>query len=63
MAERAPSRLTEAILETAEGMHRTGIVGDATYEKIRVRHLGEKSKSAALPKRPKGPARNDKLAP
>lgn len=34
------SRLTEALLETAEGMHRTGIMNDEEYRKITVRHLG-----------------------
>jgi len=34
------SRLTEALLETAEGMHRTGIMDDVTYHQITVRHLG-----------------------
>jgi putative transcriptional regulator len=34
------SRFTLAMLETAEGMHRIGIMDDAAYEKITVRHLG-----------------------
>ncbi|WP_145206899.1 MULTISPECIES: DNA-binding transcriptional regulator [Sphingomonadaceae] len=34
------SKLTEALLETAEDMHRAGLMGDETYEKITVRHLG-----------------------
>jgi putative transcriptional regulator len=34
------SKLTEAILETAEGMHRIGILDDEEYNKITVRHLG-----------------------
>lgn len=34
------SRLAEALLETAEGMHRIGVMDDATYQKITVRHLG-----------------------
>jgi len=34
------SRLTEALLETAEGMHRIGVMDDKTYRKITVRHLG-----------------------
>ncbi len=34
------SRLTEELLEMAEGMHRTGIMDDAAYRKIIVRHLG-----------------------
>jgi putative transcriptional regulator len=35
------SRATEAILETAAGMHRTGIMSDADYSKITMRHLGK----------------------
>jgi putative transcriptional regulator len=35
------SRATEAILETAAGMHRTGIMNDAEYSKIIMRHLGK----------------------
>jgi putative transcriptional regulator len=34
------SRLTEALLETAEGMHGIGIMNNETYDKITVRHLG-----------------------
>ena len=37
---RKQSRLTEALLETAEGMHRTGMLDDAEYRTITVRHLG-----------------------
>jgi putative transcriptional regulator len=44
-----PSRLNEAILETAGDMHRLGIMDDATYQKITVRHLGEKALPAATP--------------
>jgi len=45
----APSRLGEAILETAGDMHRLGIMDDAIYEKITLRHLGEKPVVAAKP--------------
>jgi putative transcriptional regulator len=34
------SRLEKALLETAEGMNRVGIMSDAAYRKIIVRHLG-----------------------
>ena len=37
-------RLTAELLETAEGMHRIGVMDDATYEKITLRHLGESAK-------------------
>ncbi len=43
------SPLTEALLETAEGMHRIGLMDDAAYEKITLRHLGPKSLSVAQP--------------
>ena len=43
------SRLTEALLETAEGMHRTGIMNDEEYRKITVRHLGAQSAPTAKP--------------
>lgn len=35
----APNRLREAILETAEDMHRLGVMSDATHAKITLRHL------------------------
>jgi putative transcriptional regulator len=41
MTKRKNSSVTQAILETAEGMHRTGIMGDADYTKITMRHLGK----------------------
>jgi putative transcriptional regulator len=34
------STLTEALLETADDMHSVGLMGDDTYRKITVRHLG-----------------------
>lgn len=34
------SRLTEALLETAADMHESGIMNDADYAKITMRHLG-----------------------
>ena len=43
------SRLTEALLETAEGMHRTGILNDAEYRQITVRHLGAQPLPSAKP--------------
>ncbi len=41
------SRLAEALLETAEGMHRIGIMDDETYRQITVRHLGKEPPAAA----------------
>ena len=34
-----PNRLREAINETAEGLHRIGLMDDAAYQKITARHL------------------------
>ncbi len=44
-----PSRLNEAILEMATDQHGLGIMDDATYEKITLRHLGEKASPTATP--------------
>jgi putative transcriptional regulator len=43
------SRLTEALLETAAGMHRVGIMDDADYRKITIRHLGPNTPDTAKP--------------
>jgi putative transcriptional regulator len=43
-----PSWLTKAMLETAKDMKQAGIMGEATYTKITMRHLGAKE-SAELP--------------
>jgi len=53
MAAKKLSRIAEAILETAEGMHRIGVMDDATYRKITVRHLGERAHALAEPITPK----------
>ena len=34
--------LTQAMLETANGMHSVAILGNVVYEKITMRHLGAK---------------------
>jgi putative transcriptional regulator len=49
MSKKTPSKLAEAMLETAEGMHRLGILDDATYEKITLRHFGKQSAPTAIP--------------
>ena len=36
-----PSRLTQAMLETADDMRRAGIMDDLTHAKITLRHLGD----------------------
>jgi len=35
------SRLTEALLETAGDMHKSGIISDTDYNKITMRHRGK----------------------
>ena len=40
-----PSRLAQAMLETAKDMRSAGILDKADYEKITIRHLGVKDKA------------------
>jgi putative transcriptional regulator len=47
--KKTPSRLTEALLETADDLHRIGIMDDATYRKITIRHLGALALRSAEP--------------
>ena len=49
MSPKKLSPVTEALLETAEGMHRIGLLDDAAYTKITVRHLGDKANVLAKP--------------
>jgi putative transcriptional regulator len=44
-----PSPLTEALLETADGMRRIGVMDEATHRQITARHLGDRVLSAAEP--------------
>lgn len=39
------SRVTATLLETADDMHSVGILNDATYGKITMRHLGKSQKT------------------
>lgn len=39
-----PGRLAQAMLETAKDMRSAGLLGEAAYEKITMRHLGVKDK-------------------
>ena len=41
MADKQPSRLTKALLETAADMHRSGVIDAAAYKKIILRHRDE----------------------
>jgi putative transcriptional regulator len=43
------SDLTKAMLETAEGMHRVGLMSDENYRKITLRHLGPDAPPTTLP--------------
>ena len=43
-----PTRLTQALLETAKDMQQAGILTDEAYGKITMRHLGIKDKSELL---------------
>jgi putative transcriptional regulator len=43
------SRLTKALLETAEDLHTGGLLRENTYKKITKRHLGEKKKPDLAP--------------
>ena len=47
MAKQEPSRLAEAILETADGMHRVGVMHDDAHTKITLRHIGHSIGAAA----------------
>ena len=47
-----PSKLTEALLETANDMHRAGLMDDDTHRKITVRHLGPNAPLTAAPLTP-----------
>jgi putative transcriptional regulator len=49
MTRKKISPLTEALLETAEGMYRSGIMEKATYERITLRHLGANVLATAEP--------------
>ena len=49
MTTKKLSRLSEALLETAEGMHRIGLMDEATYRQITVRHLGSQALGTSQP--------------
>lgn len=44
-----PSRLVHAILETAKDMRQVGVLDDAAYDKITMRHLGLEEKAEPRP--------------
>jgi len=47
--KKRPSRLTKALLETAAGMRKSGILDGPTYDKITLRHLGPESTPKVAP--------------
>jgi putative transcriptional regulator len=48
-AKARPSRLTKALLETADDMRRVGVLDPAAHEKITLRHLGDGAAPALEP--------------
>jgi putative transcriptional regulator len=44
-----PGRLAQAMVETAKDMRRAGILDEAAYDKITMRHLGLKDKTQVEP--------------
>lgn len=44
MEKKKNNRMIKAILETAEDMNKSGLMNDADYDKITMRHLGMKVK-------------------
>lgn len=49
MRTKQPSRIEEEVLETAEAQRRLGIMDDATYRKITIRHLGPDAPPTTAP--------------
>ena len=49
MKNKKPSRLAQAILETAKDMRQVGVLDDAAYDKITMRHLGPEEKGKPQP--------------
>jgi len=47
--EKSPNRLAQAMLETAKDMQRAGLLDEAAYTKITMRHLGMKEKAEVEP--------------
>ena len=49
MKNKKPGRLAKAMLETAKDMRSVGLLDEAAYEKITMRHLGVKDKAEVEP--------------
>lgn len=48
-ARKRPNRLANALLETAKGMRKAGLLDLATHEKITLRHLGPQTTARVRP--------------
>ena len=48
-AKNKPSRLAKALLATAAGMRKAGLLDRVTHDKITLRHLGRNSPRMAVP--------------
>ena len=44
-----PSRLTKALLDTADDMHRAGVMDATAHAKITLRHIGDQANVKAAP--------------
>jgi len=49
MKNKQPGRLVQALRETAKDMQSVGLLDEATYEKITMRHLGVKGRAEVEP--------------
>ena len=49
MTTKEPSRLTKALLETADDMRRAGVIDALTHAKVTLRHLGNKANVVTEP--------------
>ncbi|MDZ5647504.1 helix-turn-helix domain-containing protein [Nitrospirillum sp. BR 11828] len=49
MTTKTPNRLAQELLEMAGDQHRLGLMDEATYRKITVRHLGSNASPMAEP--------------
>ena len=49
MTKKTPSRLTKALLETADDMRRVGVLDEAAHRKITLRHLGAQAPETTEP--------------
>ena len=47
--DKKTTRLAQALLETAQDMHKAGILNDESYGKITMRHLGVKDRAEIEP--------------